>query len=497
MFALALAALFVALPVIPGYNILSPDAWTVYELAQTVGGDFFRVSTVREYTTGSAYSSAFAPLWPVVVSLFAWITGNIYGSYVAAFLAFAGFAAAAELVARRAFGQRGIGVLSALLVLHFSALQGELSSGRSIPLYLCELALLGALLIGLDAAPKRRAAMVGLLVGAMTMTRFDALPAALVVILGAPFIGVSRARVALIVAGFVLAISPWLAYSLVHFHTVFATDNRAVALALDKSAFILDFHVRPQLTLFDAPLAWLAKFPRHTKDVGLALYLSVRESLFLPVLFLLVMVRASVHRTPLVRPTLDAHARAIALFAAATVAPISGYLVTGYWDHRYYSGCIWLAELFALAYVTRGWERPFAAATFGLAVAGGLFSVAELRHVREANPLAAVHRMLDRSSMDQLTACLRRAGGTPSDGVVFAGRDVVSRFKFGALTGWRALPLPSNWERLGRLERDEFLRRYRAKFVVDSRQPPVTPIGLGAISVECPVPLQKLAPAAP
>ena len=62
MFALALAALFVALPAVPGYSILSEDAWTVYELAQTVGGDFFRASTVREYATGSDYSSAFAPL---------------------------------------------------------------------------------------------------------------------------------------------------------------------------------------------------------------------------------------------------------------------------------------------------------------------------------------------------------------------------------------------------------------------------------------------------
>jgi hypothetical protein len=81
--------------------------------------------------------------------------------------------------------------------------------------------------------------------------------------------------------------------------------------------------------------------------------------------------------------------------------------------------------------------------------------------------------------------------------VVFVGLDWGLRFKFGALTGWRALPIPSNWERLGRLERDEFLRRYRAKFVVDSREPPVTPIGLGATRVECPLPLQKLAPVTP
>jgi hypothetical protein len=488
IFALSLGALFVALPSMQRYGTFSPDAWTVYELARTVGGDFFRANTAREYVTGSTYSSAFAPLWPVIVSAFSQIIGNIYAGYVAAFFAYAAFAVSAELFARRAFSQRGIGVLSALLMLQFLGVREELSSGRSIPFALCELALLGALLIGLKTAPTWRVALVGLLAGALAMTRFDALPAALVVILGAPLLGVSRTRLALIVGGFALAVAPWVAYSIVHFHTVFATDNRAVALAVDRMAFVHDFHVRPQLTLFDAPGAWLSKVVRHAVTIGLALLRSARESLFLPILLVLVLVRAR-SVTPSAHAADDAHTRAIVLFTVAVTAPLAGHVVTGYWDHRYFTSLVWLGELFALAYVTRGAPRV----ALALALAGGLFTVSTLWHVTKVSPLATVRREMDRSQIDRLADCLRRAGGTPGDGVIFAGPDVVTRYKFGALTGWRVLPLPSNWDRLGAVEHDEFVRRYRAVFVVDARPSPPVPIALRATVVNCWIPVERVA----
>ena len=106
VFALSLVALAIAFPAIDRFSHFSADSWTVYELAHSVGGDFFRANTVREFRTGSAYSSAVAPLWPIVVSLFTRITATIYGSYLASFLAYTAFAAAAELFARRAFGRR-------------------------------------------------------------------------------------------------------------------------------------------------------------------------------------------------------------------------------------------------------------------------------------------------------------------------------------------------------------------------------------------------------
>ena len=495
---LSLVALFIALPAV---SRLSPDAWTVYELAGTIGRDFFHSNTAREYATGSAYSSAFAPLWPLIVALFTRLTGNIYGSYVASFFSYAAFAAMAERFGRRAFKRRLIGLLSALLMLRFLGLREELGSGRSIPLYLFELALLGVLLIGLDSAPRTRSAMVGLLAGAMVMTRFDALPGALALIAGAPFIGLSRDRLALLIGCFVLALSPWIAYSLLHFHTAFVTDNRTVVLALDPRAFVYDYHSSPPLTLFDAPFLWAAKVVRHIPSIGKAFVLSAMESVFLPILVVL-SVATQLHRegrTSGLRliggATRSLSATPSFLFLLVTIAPVAGYVMTGYWDHRYFSASIWLAELVLLAHIARAPQRAVRVAMLALVLAGGALNIAVLRYAVRENPLVAVGRELDRSPADTLAACLRRAGGVPENGVVYAGHDTVSRFKFGALTGWRVLPLPSNWERLGRREQNEFLRRYKASYIVDSRPAPEHPIGEHETPLDCAFPLRKLASA--
>ena len=495
-FAVSLLALFVALPSVSQF---SPDAWTVHELAGTIGRDFFRANTAREYATGSSYSSAFAPAWPLVVALFRLITGNIYSGYIASFLSYAAFAAAAELFGRRALGVRAAGVLSALLMLRFLGLREELSSGRSIPLYLCELALLGTLLVGLDAAPRYRSALAGLLAGVMLMTRFDSLPAVAALLIGAPFVGVSRDRVALLAACIVVAIAPWIVYSLVHFNTVFVTDNRAVVLSLDPRAFVQDFHSGPQPTLLDAPVAWVAKVLRHIPSIGKALVLSALESVFLPLLGVLSVAVArrapSSSSTPWAFAALRATtvpSRTVVLFVAITIAPITGYVLTGYWDHRYFTASIWLAELLLLAWLARWEGRAEKVAMLALVVAGGVLSVAVLRYTLRSSPLAAVKLELDRGPSESLVACLRQDGASPDDGVVFTGRDVLGRFKFGALTGWRVLPIPSNWPRLERSEQDEFLRRYRAAYVMDSRSSPGPPIGRRDIPLECALPLRKL-----
>ena len=497
-FAASLVALFIALPSVSRF---SPDAWTVYELAGTIGRDFFRANTAREYVTGSAYSSAFAPAWPLVVALFTQLTGNIYGSYVASFLSYGAFAAAAELFGRRALGIRSVGMLSALLMLRFLGLREELSSGRSIPLYLCELALLGTLLIGLDTAPRYLSALTGLLAGVMLMTRFDALPAVAALVVGAPFTGVTRDRMAVLAGCIIVAVAPWIVYSLAHFGTVFVTDNRTVVLSLDPRAFVYDFHRDAQPTLFDAPWTWLAKVIRHIPSIGKAVALSALESVFFPILVILgatIALRAGSPGAkgdlePIGRPGLTAaRSPAIRLFVLIVLAPLAGNVLTGYWDHRYFTAAIWLGELLLLAYLLRVPRGAARVAIVVLMVAAGGVNIAPLRFTLTTPPLAAMQVELDGGPSDALVACLQKDGARPDDGVVFTGRDVVSRFKFGALTRWRVLPIPSNWERLERAEQDEFLRRFHAVYVVDARPSPSMPISRRDVPLDCALPLRKL-----
>ncbi|MEO8336179.1 MAG: hypothetical protein ABI664_14465, partial [bacterium] len=229
-------------------SYFSPDAWTTYEVANSIGRDFYRANTAREYSTGSLYSSAFPPVWPVIVAGFTRLTGNIYGSYLAAFLAYIGFAIAAEQFGRRAFGRRGIGLLSAILISQFLRFRSELGSGRERPLMLLELSVLGSLLIDLDNASRVRSAVLGFLAGLMVMTRFDALPAALTVLIAAPFIGVRRERILFMLGGFLVAISPWIFFSYEHFGVSFASSNKWTAISIERGD-VYDYHMVPPRTL--------------------------------------------------------------------------------------------------------------------------------------------------------------------------------------------------------------------------------------------------------
>jgi hypothetical protein len=47
----------------------SPDSWALYELSQTVFGDFYRFNHWRSYADAGAYSASFPPLTPVLIAL--------------------------------------------------------------------------------------------------------------------------------------------------------------------------------------------------------------------------------------------------------------------------------------------------------------------------------------------------------------------------------------------------------------------------------------------
>jgi hypothetical protein len=490
VFIASFAILALGLLVISTFSF---DSWSVYELSQTPGDRFFEANTSRAYYgADSLYSTAFAPLWPIVIALFTPITENIYGSYIASFVCFAGFAIAAEELGRRAFNRRGLGLLSALLLLRFAGMRSELGAGRSIPLFLFELACVGCLFFRMERASARRVFAIGGLAGMMVMTRFDAIPSALVVLVGVVILGVRDRRYLLVLLGFFLAISPWIVYSWAHFHTLFATDNRVVALSVDPNTFVMDYHLRPTRTLADAPLAWMGKIFAHVPPFLGAFGMSFLLSIFGPVVLAIALISA--YRFEGRRPPRqwDQRHRGLLLLALVGIAPLAGYLVTGYTEQRYFSATIWIADFLALGYVSRTvWRYPVVA--FWLVVLGGVASLAVLRRSVKSDPVANMRKELDHKDIDALVGCLTRAGAGRSDAVLFREALPVNPVKFGALTRWRTLTLPSNWVKLDDASRTAFLKAYRAQYVVGSVAPSEAVLTSGATEISCPVPLRQIA----
>lgn len=462
------------------------DSWSIYELSPTRGRSFFSVATTRSYAAGqSEFSTAFAPLWPVLVTPFLFAFGNIYGLYAAAVVCFAAFAMAAEHLSSRALHQRGIGLLSALLFLRFTGIREEIGAGRSIPLFLVELACAGILLVQVRGASLRRAFTIGVLAGAMAMTRFDAMPASVVLILGAIALGVRDRRLIAMAGGLLLTILPWIVYSWAHFHRAFATDNWGVTLSIDPRAFVLDYHARPAVTAFDDPMSWLLKIVENSRRAVAGLVSAMLSSVFVPVIMAACLLTTA--RRAKVNGDSDDGSMLVFMFVA--IAPLSGYIVTGYSDQqRFFSGMVWVATFLGLAFLSRRVSN-FRGIALMAALVGTLMNLAILRYSIRESPAAHVHGEVDRTRIDSLASCLTRSGATMRDPVLF--RDgTISAAKFGALTRWTSQTLPSNWAVLSSGDQRAFLTQHRARFEVGNI--PANEPALGGATVpNCPVPVHR------
>ncbi len=450
------------------------DSWSYYELAQSIGNNFYAVRTIREFSTAGHQSSAYPPLWPLIIAVLSRVGFGALSLYIAAFLSYGAFALAAERLSTRLFSIRGIGLLSALTLLAFTGMRWDIGGGGSISLFLCFLALAGSRLLSLDIANARHAATLGVLAGLMIMLRFDAVPAALVVLVAGVAMGIRRRPLAVLALVFVVAISPWILYSWTHFHTPFVTDNRVVALSLDPHAHVLDFHATPAPTLADDPAAWFRKLVVHVPLIANATSVAVGESVFLLRLGAVGVVAWCLRgRVPvLVDAPVPGQLRSAAFLAlvAAALAPLVAYVITGYAENRYFSTFIWISELIALGFIftlTPARFRVWVCAFLG--AAGVIKSAAMVRYIHEGTPLDNMRAQFNRADVDSIAACMQRAGAGPDEGVFFRTHyRLTTAWRLSPLTHVRAAPEPRNWLRSTPEQRLAFLRKYNLTFVYDS-----------------------------
>ena len=221
---------------------------------------------------------------------------------------------------------------------------------------------------------------------------------------------------------FALVVSPWVAYSWTHFHAPFATDNRAVALALDPDAYVMDFHTTVMPMLRDDPVAWLRKLLVHSPIVALAAWQAAIQSVFLiPIaLAALATLASSAARLRAGSGLTSLQSKPFVAFLAVALAPIAAYVVTGYQESRYFSTVVWVGELTALVLLLPALTPGRRQAVVAVICAGGVFkSVALARYVPQSPPLAAMRSQVSTADTDSLVTCLLAAGAQPVDGVLF------------------------------------------------------------------------------
>ena len=161
------------------------DAWRLYELAQTVFGDFYKsnyVATYQMLNTGG-HSADFPPLWPLVLAVTdRLLRTGLNSGYFAAFLCLALFMVVSEMVARELAGLPAIGFAVAGIVAASWWFQVELLAGQTMPMQLLLLSVILYVFIGAGPLGASRSFLLGILCGLAFLNRFDALPFAVAMI---------------------------------------------------------------------------------------------------------------------------------------------------------------------------------------------------------------------------------------------------------------------------------------------------------------------------
>lgn len=340
-----LAALLWQVLTAPPY---SPDSWALWELSQTVGGDFYRFTHWRSYASDLPYSASFPPLTPVLIALADGVLGTgPRTGLLLAFAAFAGVALISESIGRRVTGAPWLGLGAALvLLLGPNMLLIEMQAGRTIPLQLLLYALVLRGLVRGASINLAQAAAIGLIAGIAVLNRFDALLLPLPVALAIGWLTRSPAKGLAALAAALVAVSPWVAYSLTHFGTLFATDNAGTAFALDPRAYVTDWWPTPQPSLANDPAAWAGKVAANLGRLAhVAAGLAASPLGLVAAAFLA--FPAALAWLCREEPRPRAPFGVLAEFAVLMALMLAPQVLTGYIEQRYLSAAVWAALLAA------------------------------------------------------------------------------------------------------------------------------------------------------
>lgn len=479
--------------------LFTADSWGYNELAQHVfSTDPFTTNNTRNFVLPTGHNSSFGPLWPLVIACWQWLPVSIgHLQLLLTTVSVLAIAAGGEGWARK-HQRPGIGLLAACGLMLFPPFVDEVASGRSIPL---AVALVAAILwwSARTTWTIKQAVILGVLAAALTLTRNELL----LVAVALPLItGIWRQRQILVAMSitFIACLLPWIAYSLIHFHQLFASDNSILAKT-SRPHYILDWFPHEQ-TALQNPSSWFARIGDNWTTminglpgvflgagacvvvvvvvvcltrfqllpsllskigafVGSLIVIDVAtgdpfgfpgfEDIAIKAIILSACILAVVGATRNSFRRLPSR-----LFIVTLLATMTAPLLLAYVDQRYWSAPLWLLTILLLSYgaVTAQGAIWLVRCSSVIAVALAIWTlptVDDFFVVRHPHSLAA----LNATNVQQLAACSHQQRILVEDSTMAA--------YIPALSNTKTTMFPSNWSTLTASQRQSLLTHYPVK----------------------------------
>lgn len=463
------------------------DSWYYYELAQSIGKDFFRINTYRAFQNDVPYSNAYPPLWPTLMWLGTKIIGQNYlVGYFLNFLIVLLLAIFLEFISNKYYNAPAAGFTAILGLLLFAPFTDEIINGGSIPLSLFFLILQLVIIFNIQQSVYM-AFLFGIAVGLGVLARFDFLLTGLISIVLLTIFYKKWSYFLLATVGMILTISPWIYYSLDHFGVFFATDSAQVAGLVSESV-VTDYYLHAPETWKDNPLAWLQRIIANIPTLMMTLIPAIITSGVFVLGSFLALAWLKNSMVPLKdRQLLSFSLRArhfapIVILLGACIFSLPTYLMVGFFEHRYYSKLILLSCFIMSVLLAKSnsqvelsqvednkgiFQKLYYSRHFLIIilVLGFLVMARSIRTGVKAynDPVSVIEQNLTNS----FYSCAR------VEKLLDNGTTLVWKYdrlaaRIGALTGIRVAMMPRNFIRFNHDEMTAFLAKYDIQYILSA-----------------------------
>lgn len=326
------------------------DTWQVYDMSKYVFSDFGYMDQIRQHIVFTHYEMAFPPVMPVGIALInlvfdMGVNASVYFNSIVLMLLVAAFS---KLFRSELYQLSGaIVLLFTMLGLTFTLVY----LGGFTQILGFYLLVLSIIMLMQSKLTLKDCAVLGVLCGLNLMNRFDALAVAAVVLFIIPVVvyvnkkSIQKSVQSFAVYGFSLLVIclPWIIYSIVHFSSIFITDNgRRLFNIVDTRPSTFFSASNPALNIKDDFFGWANAFTGRVWTAIKACILAALKSTLLPVIILaviallvVVIIKKMKIRNYYQLFKKKCNVRLIAVFLVI-LGQEALFLLTGYGDQRYH-----------------------------------------------------------------------------------------------------------------------------------------------------------------
>lgn len=435
-----LAAYIGFLALVKGNYWFSPDSWSYFELSKTVfSGSFFEFNTYRSYLNDK-YSASFPYFFPLIIAIFNEITfyepsNAIFINYLLILITYF-----VLIKIDRKLNTNKVTSLYFLAVFLNPLYINEVLAGRSIPLAVF------VLTISFYFFCQEKILYCGLFLGLAAATKFDLLlPTITLLIFFIYFKKDSRSHF-LVVLGFFISVSPWIYYSYTRFDSFWMSDNIWVAKSA-VNAFVLDYPAFSTQTIFSDPFVWFKKIIYNSLGV---LKGSIKYIMTVPIAGALIFYIFKENSK-----SIKFH---FLIFLIFMCLAISGMLMTGYFDQRYFV----LPSIFLIYYSVFFYDFKLNNKIFLLIffiTLLGLIYKTVMPIIIDVDYNAGIEESNITLNENCYIDYLAEIQSDRKGSVILFSKDfnLFNKFKYGALTGNYSAVFPSNYDFMNSNERLNFM----------------------------------------